>query len=229
MSAFACQGPERNKYRLPTGTKSSLSPAKDKSTFRGKEAHRSDSWRWAWRDTLPGRTVAWAGAPIQSQPWKSSHTLSLSFPQEERWDRTALPTCPSSGYEDQVSYTLSKELLNAPKLWYTWPLRDSYSFFSIILHSSLSTTEPNSGMLMKVHFMQKVIRFWMSDCLEYRPKEYALLFSFPVLMPFLFIWSWEPLVKGMHETHETKQMARHRTLLAGDFCLAFYKDDLVKT
>lgn len=52
----------------------------------------------------------------------------------------------------------------------------------------------------------------MSGCLEYRPEECSSLFSFPVLLPFLFIWSWEPLVKG---TPKTKPMARHRTLLAG--------------
>lgn len=67
----------------------------------------------------------------------------------------------------------------------------------------------------------------MSGCLEYRPKEGSSLFSFPVLLPFQFIWSWEPLVKGVHKT---KPMARHRTLLTGrDFCLVFYKDDLGKT
>lgn len=52
MSAFACQGPERNKYRLPTGTKSGLSPARDKSSFREKETHRSDSFGGAWRQDV---------------------------------------------------------------------------------------------------------------------------------------------------------------------------------
>ena len=67
---------------------------------------------------------------------------------------------------------------------------------------------------MKVYFMQKVIRFGMSGCLEYRPEEYYLLFSFPVLEPFLFIWAWEPLAKVLCKTKPT---ARPGTLLAGDF------------
>lgn len=113
---------------------------------------------------MPGRTVAQAGAAIPSQPWKPSHTWSLSFPQEEHWDRTALPACPRPGYEDQVSHTMRKELrmpglVNVPKLWHPSLLRDGAASAQIAVHSSLSTAEPHSAMLMKVHFMQKVIRF----------------------------------------------------------------------
>lgn len=113
---------------------------------------------------MPGRTVAQVGVAIQSQPWKTSHTWSLRFPQEAHWDRTALPTCPRPGYEDQVSHTMRKELrvsalVNVPKLWHTSLLRDVTASAQIIVHSSLSTVEPTSAMLMKVYFMHKVIRF----------------------------------------------------------------------
>lgn len=63
MPAFACQGPERNKYRLPTGTKSGLSSGKDKSAFREREAGRSDGCGWAGGDTMPVRAVAQVGFP----------------------------------------------------------------------------------------------------------------------------------------------------------------------
>lgn len=46
MSAFARQGPESNKYRLPTGTKSSFSPGKDKSAFREKEVGTERCCAW---------------------------------------------------------------------------------------------------------------------------------------------------------------------------------------